>query len=101
MKISFILLTFASTLIIMSCGSGEQNTDSNVSTDTIKAAAPTEITDMTGVTAYYECPMKCEGKKFAEMGACPVCGMDLVKVEVAADPEENHEHEHDSTHEHS
>ena len=29
----------------------------------------------------YECPMKCEGKTFSEPGKCPVCGMDLVKVE--------------------
>lgn len=99
MKLTSSLIIFASAFIISSCGSGEQNADSNVSTDTVKVAAgPTEITDMTGVTAYYECPMKCEGKKFAEAGACPVCGMELVKVDTAATPEEHHDH--DSTHQH-
>jgi rubrerythrin len=29
----------------------------------------------------YECPMKCEGKTFDKPGKCPVCGMDLEKVE--------------------
>ena len=33
----------------------------------------------------YECPMKCEGKTFSEAGKCPVCGMDLVKVEQKED----------------
>lgn len=33
--------------------------------------------------AKYECPMDCEnGKKYDEMGTCPVCKMDLVKVEM-------------------
>jgi len=34
-----------------------------------------EVADM----AYY-CPMECEGEKtYAELGSCPVCGMDLVE----------------------
>jgi len=87
--------------ILISCQGAEQKSTENVSGDTTAVAAPKELTDMTGVTEYYECPMKCEGKKFAEAGLCPVCGMDLVKVEVAATPEEHHDHPHDSTHEHS
>jgi hypothetical protein len=32
--------------------------------------------------AEYECPMDCEhGKKYDEMGTCPVCKMDLEVVE--------------------
>ena len=44
--------------------------------------------------AKYQCPMKCEGDKmYDKPGQCPVCGMDLEKVEG------NHDHhEHDSTH---
>ena len=99
MKLSSLLLTFA-IVFAVSCQSGEQKSNENVSEDTTLVSSPKEITDMTGVTSYYECPMKCEGKKFAEAGACPVCGMDLVKVELAPAPEESHVHEHDSTHTH-
>lgn len=44
----------------------------------------------------YQCPMKCEGEKmYDKPGSCPVCKMDLEKVEA------NHEHhDHDTTHQH-
>lgn len=30
----------------------------------------------------YQCPMKCEGDKtYDKAGSCPVCGMDIKKVE--------------------
>ncbi len=53
----------------------------------------TEKTEQTEY-AMYQCPMKCEGEKmYDKPGQCPVCNMDLIKVEG------NHEHhEHDSTH---
>ncbi|MBI4647171.1 MAG: hypothetical protein HY738_11425 [Bacteroidia bacterium] len=38
-------------------------------------------TEQITVAASYECPMKCENKKFDKPGSCPICGMDLVKVE--------------------
>jgi hypothetical protein len=45
-------------------------------------------------TSAYVCPMHCEGSGSEEMGKCPVCGMDYVKNEDAA--EEQHEgHSHD------
>lgn len=45
-------------------------------------------------TAMYQCPMKCEGEKmYAEKGTCPVCNMDLKKVEA-----DHEHHQHDSTH---
>ena len=84
MKFSSLLLTFA-IVFAVSCQSGEQKSSETVTTDTLKAASPKELTEMTGVTSYYECPMKCEGKKFTEAGACPVCGMELVKIEISAD----------------
>lgn len=41
--------------------------------------------------AMYQCLMKCEGEKmYDKPGKCPVCNMDLEKVEGT--------HEHDSTH---
>ncbi|MBL7800707.1 MAG: hypothetical protein JNL95_08265 [Chitinophagales bacterium] len=53
-------------------------------------------TDKTEQTenAMYQCPMKCEGEKtYDKPGSCPVCNMDLEKVEG------NHDHhKHDSTH---
>jgi hypothetical protein len=37
--------------------------------------------DSTMVAAVWQCPMKCEGDKtYAEAGKCPVCGMDLEKI---------------------
>lgn len=45
----------------------------------------------------YACPMDCEeGKTYEEAGSCPVCKMDLVKVEgdSKADTEAAHEHAH-------
>ena len=36
----------------------------------------------------YQCPMKCEeDKTYTEEGACPVCKMDLKKIEVASNDE--------------
>lgn len=49
------------------------------------AASPQEITDVSGVSYYYECPMKCDDKKFSEEGHCPVCNMNITKVTVAKD----------------
>ena len=71
-------------LTIVSCGSGENKTQENTVADST-ITSPKELTDLAGVTSYYECPMKCEGKKFAEAGNCPICGMELVLVEVKAD----------------
>lgn len=48
----------------------------------------------------YECPMKCEGSKSDKPGTCPVCKMDLEKVEqgTEAEHDESTEHEHSSEH---
>ena len=52
----------------------------------------------------YQCPMDCEnGKTYDEEGKCPVCGMELKKVEDEHDSDSglNDEHEkHDSDSEH-
>ena len=86
MKNKILLVPFIlfGTLAVSSCGSTGQNTTSVATSDTT-AKAPKELTDMTGVTSYYECPMKCEGKKFAEAGSCPICGMELVLVDMKND----------------
>ena len=44
----------------------------------------------------YQCPMQCEGDKtYDKEGKCPVCEMDLKKVEEA-----HHEHVEGEVHEH-
>ena len=41
----------------------------------------------------YQCPMKCEGDKtYDEAGSCPVCGMDMKKVESKHEHSEGHAH---------
>jgi transcription initiation factor IIE alpha subunit len=71
---------FFTALLFASCGnnSNEKSNDN-----------ATEQTE----NAMYQCPMKCEGDKmYDKPGQCPVCNMDLVKVEGA------HEyHEQDTT----
>lgn len=45
-------------------------------------------------TAMYQCPMRCEGEKmYDKPGSCPVCNMDLEKVEG-----KHEHHNHDSIH---
>ncbi|OFX19783.1 MAG: hypothetical protein A2033_18430 [Bacteroidetes bacterium GWA2_31_9] len=51
------------------------------STETKKEVSTEVTTEKSEAVANYECPMKCEGKKFTEPGICPVCEMDLEKVE--------------------
>lgn len=44
--------------------------------------------------AHYQCSMKCEGEKmYDKPGSCPVCNMNLQKVEAKQE-----HHNHDSTH---
>ncbi len=84
MKINILFLfIFIFSISITSCGN--QDNKSDESTTQENKAVPKELTDLAGMTSYYECPMKCEGKKFAEAGACPVCGMDLVLIETKKD----------------
>jgi hypothetical protein len=66
-------------MFFASCGSG--NTESK------KDNTATEQT----ANAKYQCPMKCEGEKtYDKPGQCPVCNMDLKKLE------DTHEHENHS-----
>ena len=52
-----------------------------------------ENTEQTNESGTYQCPMKCEGDKtYSQPGQCPVCNMDLEKVEdhSAHEGHENH-----------
>jgi len=81
-QITTAALLFTSTMFFASCGS-------NVSENN------TEKTEQTA-NAMYQCTMKCEGEKmYDKPGQCPVCNMDLEKVEAS-----HEHHQHDSTHMH-
>lgn len=82
-NLGFVCILAAS-LAFASCSNSEKKMENNASTPA-STNIPKELTDLSEVSSYYECPMKCEGKKFSEAGACPVCGMELVLVEVKAD----------------
>lgn len=71
-KTQIITLGYLVTLsmFILSCGSKTSKTQ------TVKLS--------TGQTedVKYQCPMKCEGDKmYNKSGQCPVCNMDLIKIE--------------------
>ncbi len=51
----------------------------------LSACKPKTVTEPTGDSVTYACPMKCEGEKvYHEAGKCPVCGMDLVALDPSA-----------------
>lgn len=81
-KITTTVLLLAAVMFFASCG--------NKTSESKKENTTTQQT----ANAMYQCPMKCEGEKmYDNPGQCPVCKMDLGKVEGM---QENHEH--DSTH---
>ena len=56
--------------VFVACNNGTEQKTESVSTE------QNQIAEM------YQCPMKCEGEKtYDKPGKCPVCGMDLVKLE--------------------
>ncbi len=76
-----ILISTASILLIIGgvsitgCSNSSQN---NNNTDTIEVVK----TDTAKIAAKYQCPMKCEGDKtYDKPGKCPVCGMNIKKIE--------------------
>lgn len=79
-------------ICLVSCAEskkGEHSKDSEVSKDRVEHNENAAAQDHGYETAMasYQCPMKCEGEKsYQEEGSCPVCKMDLKKVELK--PEE-------------
>ena len=52
-------------------------------------------------TVMYYCPMKCEGDKtYSKPGKCPVCEMDLEKVEENGADHTDHNHDEHHGHDH-
>jgi Cu2+-exporting ATPase len=53
-----------------------------------------ENTEQSKGSGTYQCPMKCEGDKtYNQSGQCPVCNMDLEKVEDHSAHEGKNDHE--------
>ena len=70
-KTSLIILL--ATAIFVSCNSSNTNDTTSTSTTLVVA------TDT--ATVKYKCPMKCEGETaYTTEGKCPVCEMDLEKI---------------------
>lgn len=55
------------------------------------AVSSCNISETQAEEAHYQCPMKCEGEKTYDVpGSCPVCNMDILKLE---EEEATHTHE--------
>ena len=88
-------------LALISCKETAKETDAEVETEAeaqVEHAA--DHADM-AMAAEYQCPMDCEeGKTYDKEGTCPVCKMDLKKVEKedesASEDSESTEEGHDS-----
>ena len=84
-KITTASLLLTAVMFMASCGSktSENKTEGNATEQTLDAK--------------YQCPMKCEGDKtYDKPGSCPVCNMDLEKVEAS-----HEHHDHDTTEHHN
>ena len=90
------MFTFAiATLSMTSC-------KSEVKTETETKTATEVVTETKADMAVtYACPMDCEkGKTYTEPGKCPVCEMDLVASNDAAESHEGHDHDNHEGHDH-
>lgn len=71
-------------LVATSCKSEAKKEKEPVKTEVKKEMATKEV---------YQCPMDCEkGKTYKEAGSCPVCKMDLKKVEKQTEDHSEHKH---------
>jgi len=105
-KVLFVFALLVSvSIVVSSCkGEKEEKHEENSEMHEEHAADQADI----AMAAEYQCPMDCEeGKTYENAGACPVCAMDLKKVEKEGvhthddgtsheDHEEEHEENHDS-----
>lgn len=83
-KISLIALSFAIFSTLQSCNQNGNANKNELDGEHIKEIAHAD----------YKCPMDCEtGKVYHEAGKCPVCSMDLEKIQHTADEK----HAHDTT----
>ena len=84
------MLSLALVFIVLACDNVKKEQDAAKEATEQKEHAEhdeSDVQDHGYETAMntYQCPMKCEeDKTYGEEGSCPVCKMDLKKVEVAA-----------------
>ncbi len=82
----FLLLTMG---LFTACADNttSEATEGDATESTEETISPSEVetqeVDKSGpeYTSAYICPMNCEGSGSAEIGTCPVCGMDYVANE--------------------
>ncbi|MBN4070361.1 hypothetical protein JYT76_01640 [Olleya sp. AH-315-F22] len=95
MRKSILLFTLLLSLsvIVVSCKDSKKEAETEVEqTELGVGKADLAMNDV------YHCPMDCEnGKTYEEEGKCPICKIDLKKVE--KEEEDNHEHEDGENHE--
>lgn len=88
--IKMSMLSLALGFVVLACDNGKKEQDASKEATEQNEHAEHDESDghdhgyETAMNAY-QCPMKCEeDKTYAEEGSCPVCKMDLKKVEVAS-----------------
>jgi hypothetical protein len=93
MKKLMLTLCVCVSAAMVSCKETDKKTNADTDTELHQGHAANEA-DM-AMNAKYQCPMDCEdGKTYDHPGACPVCAMDLKKVE----KEGEHTHADGTTH---
>ncbi|MBT8279004.1 MAG: hypothetical protein KJO41_08380 [Bacteroidia bacterium] len=80
------LLVFCVSIVMVSCKESKEKEEET------KSSLAAEKAEM-AMNDVFQCPMDCEdGKTYEEEGTCPVCKMDLKKVE---HDKEKHDEAHD------
>lgn len=65
-------------IIVVSCKEKKQETEMETTTETSLGAEKADL----AMNSVYKCPMDCEdGKTYDKEGSCPICKMDLKKVD--------------------
>ncbi|PTM09036.1 MAG: hypothetical protein DA407_06670 [Bacteroidetes bacterium] len=107
MKKLILMLCVCFSVAIVSCKETDKKMDADANSEMHEEHAADQA-DM-AMNAEYQCPMDCEeGKTYDSPGTCPVCAMDLKKVEKEGEHTHNdgethqdHEDDHDSNEDHN
>ncbi len=91
--VMLLVLTLCISTIVVSCKDSKKETEKEVE----QTELGVEKADL-ALNDVYQCPMDCEkGKTYDKEGTCPVCEMNLKKVE--KEEEGTHQHEDGEEHE--
>lgn len=103
MKKSILLLALSLSLGVVLTSCKEEKKEATEETKTEVEAQENHAADKADMAMNdkYQCSMDCEkGKTYDKAGKCPVCNMDMKKVEKKKDGEsegDGHDHEHGDT----